>query len=568
MYAERLIVMAAALLVVVRAGAMAVGAPDTVIINGRLVGYGAGQLPKEVKAMCIDVYSTTQSEYLAPIDSAGAFSVKFPAEYRQEIFIETGDALYSALVRPGEEYGFECQRGDVQARWSGRDSRILNEMALFRIDPQVDLNTLRPEMREGAVAARYAGMMHEIDSIARVNPSLSAEWRAVTERMAIDDLASALAGTWITTPDWVIPESLRSYIIGHLWPKLPGMPGDIMEGELLVTQSLTFFLQDWINTLLAASPCSVVVPISFRNRAYMEACVFPEAYALVRDDAQKLRAEVEAARRSGADCLPDSVAAWGRKLLARIIDINKEHRPESASDPDALYLMAEMDVLGASLDSIGASEMLRDACLSQYLYKWLDHERRPLPPGLEAMVDRRIGNAAVRGRLHGLSDKYRALADAQDATESPDKVPAERLAGLTSGKELIDSIAAPFRGQPVLIDVWGTWCSPCKAALAKFKEERQALAPYGVVYVFLANNSPEQSWRAVIADYDISGADVVHYNLPPDQQSAIEEWLQLKQYPTYVLIAPDGTMLDIDVDPRYDLAPLIDALRRTTGQSK
>ena len=63
--------------------------------------------------------------------------------------------------------------------------------------------------------------------------------------------------------------------------------------------------------------------------------------------------------------------------------------------------------------------------------------------------------------------------------------------------------------------------------------------------------------------YDVTGDNVVHYNLPSQQQSAIENFLQVHEFPTYKLIDRDGTILEVNADPRN-----LDALENVLKQMK
>ena len=78
---------------------------------------------------------------------------------------------------------------------------------------------------------------------------------------------------------------------------------------------------------------------------------------------------------------------------------------------------------------------------------------------------------------------------------------------------------------------------------------------YDIVYLYLANRSSEESWKNVIKEYNVTGDNVVHYNLPAEQQSAIERFLAVTGYPTYKLIDRDGNILDVNADP-HDLDAL------------
>ena len=92
---------------------------------------------------------------------------------------------------------------------------------------------------------------------------------------------------------------------------------------------------------------------------------------------------------------------------------------------------------------------------------------------------------------------------------------------------------------------------------------REALKDYDIVYLFLANNSSDEAWKSVISEYNVTGENVVHYNLPADQQSAVEHFLQVHSFPTYKLIDRDGKVLDVNADPRdlESLAKLLDLMK-------
>ena len=68
--------------------------------------------------------------------------------------------------------------------------------------------------------------------------------------------------------------------------------------------------------------------------------------------------------------------------------------------------------------------------------------------------------------------------------------------------------------------------------------------------VYFANNSPKDSWENIIKEYNVTGPNVAHFNLPQEQQAAIERYLKVNSYPTYKLVDPQGNVLDMKVDAR------------------
>ena len=136
------------------------------------------------------------------------------------------------------------------------------------------------------------------------------------------------------------------------------------------------------------------------------------------------------------------------------------------------------------------------------------------------------------------------------------------MSGIEDGKKLFEKITSPYRGHYILLDVWGTWCGPCKEALSHNQDLYKSIAPYDVIFMYFANNSPVEAWKNCIQEYELTGDNYVHYNLPPNQQVIFERYIKLSSYPAYRLISPEGNILDLDIDPRTPagLARLIKAL--------
>jgi len=223
------------------------------------------------------------------------------------------------------------------------------------------------------------------------------------------------------------------------------------------------------------------------------------------------------------------------------------------------YQMKEMDIVQHKLDSLGFDNEMRSLYVARQLYHYIDWKRSPLDDQLVAYAKQHIKVPLALNKVLDLNAIYKTI-ESQPLNEQVLKSNTF-VEGLTDGKKILQKILEPFKGKLVLLDIWGTWCSPCKENLSHSQEEYAELKPYDVAYVYLANNSEDTSWKNVIKQYNVVGENVAHYNLPSDQQKAVEKYLQLSGYPCYKLFDREGNLVDLKIET-WQLRSYIDAIKK------
>ena len=219
------------------------------------------------------------------------------------------------------------------------------------------------------------------------------------------------------------------------------------------------------------------------------------------------------------------------------------------------------------LDSVGCEYPLRDVFFAHMLCEMMDGTHQPIDSMTLSLVEQQLikmpyALAVVKKK----NDKYTALQQSiqkRDISKSASLKSSDEVANMSDGEQILRKLTEPYRGHLVLLDIWGTWCGPCKEALSHSKEEYERLKDYDLVYLYLANHSTDEAWKNVIKEYNVVGENIFHYNLPIDQQSAIERFLGVHAWPHYRLINRDGTVLDVNADPRdlEGLAKLLENLK-------
>ena len=141
--------------------------------------------------------------------------------------------------------------------------------------------------------------------------------------------------------------------------------------------------------------------------------------------------------------------------------------------------------------------------------------------------------------LSALYDKYTAEYDATIAVnkqELPDNVHYLDMTDVAP-EDILQTILDRYKGKTVLIDIWATWCGPCRyghRAMAPMKEE---LKDKNIQYIYISPpSSPFQEWKDMIKD--ISGD---HYYVTDAQYNQILQHYRSNGIPTYAIYDTQGT---------------------------
>ncbi len=120
-------------------------------------------------------------------------------------------------------------------------------------------------------------------------------------------------------------------------------------------------------------------------------------------------------------------------------------------------------------------------------------------------------------------------------------VPGKIRVSKTEADEVFDGIIKQYKGKVVYIDFWATWCEPCMHEMPASKVLHDKYEGKDVIFLYLASQSPEETWKTTIAREGIKGE---HLLLTANQYSALQEKFQISGIPRYVLVDKAGRVTD------------------------
>lgn len=130
--------------------------------------------------------------------------------------------------------------------------------------------------------------------------------------------------------------------------------------------------------------------------------------------------------------------------------------------------------------------------------------------------------------------KYASAAKYKKGSPSPKFNNLENYKGGTTSLD-------DLKGKYVYIDVWATWCPPCKREIPFLKEVEKKYEHKNIVFVSISTDKPNkhEAWKQMIADKQMGGIQLYSGN---DQSFSVE--YQINSIPRFILIDPDGNIVD------------------------
>lgn len=121
------------------------------------------------------------------------------------------------------------------------------------------------------------------------------------------------------------------------------------------------------------------------------------------------------------------------------------------------------------------------------------------------------------------------------------KAPGFEYVNHAGGKTKLDDL----KGKYVYIDVWATWCGPCRAEIPSLKAVEEHFHGKNIAFVSISVDVDKdfEKWNKFVTDKQLGGIQLF---ADKNWNSDFIQAFGIDSIPRFILIAPDGAVIDAD----------------------
>ena len=144
----------------------------------------------------------------------------------------------------------------------------------------------------------------------------------------------------------------------------------------------------------------------------------------------------------------------------------------------------------------------------------------------------------IEESLFGLKQYYNQKLAGKKMNNS--KAPNFDYENHAGGKTTLESL----KGKYVYIDLWATWCGPCRAEIPFLKELEKGLHDKNIAFVSISTDSEKdhEKWKTFVKEKELTGIQLYADRSNMDFIKAFN----VNTIPRFILIDPSGTVVDAD----------------------
>lgn len=154
-----------------------------------------------------------------------------------------------------------------------------------------------------------------------------------------------------------------------------------------------------------------------------------------------------------------------------------------------------------------------------------------------------------------LTASYAAKHDRWDLSRAGRRSPGFRAPDVNGNEYTL----ADFRGKYVYIDMWATWCGPCKREMPYLKALEDEFKDAEIVFVGLSVDKDKAAWENMVRQGELTGVQ-----LYLGTGSRFQEGYRVEAIPRFILLDKEGVIISNDMS-RPSAKETAETLRNLEG---
>lgn len=479
-----------------------------------------------------DMITDEQVSYYGDVDSIGRFQMKVPLYNTTRVFIDWTQMHQTDVLEPNEYYFIFYDENTKQTLFMGKNARIHNEIASFDFSGIPGYNIpagIKPLDFLAVRQEQYKNAKEYTNAIVAQMPNPSEKLRYFLANYAKYNIARDLMQFQYNLNQKdkeKLPDEYLEYVSDTMLAN-PVTPITLNSDFFTFMRDFTWYFNSQKENLSISSNDAIA---SMLKNGKLK---------LVKADS--ILVDLYTGNNVGFFIKADTVEQ--RKMSERYKEILKPIREQLDGEINRMFSEMSLNRNYEGINAVTSDKNIRDYYLASALYRTLDDERKPLDNELFNKMISRIETPTFRDKILATQKFYTELSGKSlEYTESLKNT--EHLKEAKDADALWKELISPYKGKIIYVDFWGTWCGPCKMQMKYVADIKKQFVGKDVIFMYFANNSPEEGWKNVIKSYSLTGENIVQYRLPDQQQGMLERRFGIHAYPTYLTIDRDGNVVD------------------------
>lgn len=499
------------------------------------------------------VISGDEEKYMADFDSLGRFKITFPIMNMQELFVDWGRLSLHMFMEAGDTISMFTDLVDFiplekdgsyesylvrpkQLLFMGKNARLNNELYTYKKPRFSSDRNISANGTDMEYLAHCDSISRErinvLNNHINEHPNISTKFQVfLTERERYELLFDLMQHRFDAQRRKGKPNMDSAYV------SFVGKKA-VLDQEWMYTGLREFrsFLRDWIGYHESIRGNTNI------NLTFKDITAYVRKNRTVSSDTLDLLDQLVVMGAEFEKTEPEKRAALQEKykpLLEKVQGLSPLFNEVGTEMVAALPKPINVP------DSLLKNETLRRLWDAHSFYQTMDQNHLPLKPEQLKSMRETVVIPSLVAQLEKMNHFYENVAKT-GMTYAASLKSTEHLKEYKDAKILFDELIQPYKGKVIYVDFWGTWCGPCKENMKLVGALKEKLKGQKVVFMYFANRSPEDSWKNIIKEMDLTGENVVHYRLPEEQEAIIERMFSVNKFPTYLLINKEGKVVNTD----------------------